>query len=58
VAAKAATNRHDFLVALERALKQKRADVAAVQQEKQEEPAPEPQFEPDVPALRLAKTGD
>jgi twitching motility protein PilT len=60
VAANAATNRHDFLVALERALKQKRADVAAVEKEKQQEQAPEPELqpEPEVPALRLAKAGD
>jgi twitching motility protein PilT len=60
VAANAATNRHDFLVALERALKQKRADVAAAQKEEEAEQAPEPELqpEPEVPALRLAKAGD
>jgi twitching motility protein PilT len=57
-AANAATNRHDFLVTLERALKQQRADVAAEQKEeetKQEEQRPP---EPEVPSLRLARAGD
>ena len=57
-AANAATNRHDFLVSLERALKQQRADVAATQKEeeqKQEEKRPP---EPEVPTLRLANAGD
>jgi twitching motility protein PilT len=59
VAANAATNRHDFLVALERSLKQQRADVAAVEREQQQQaPEPELQPEPEVPALRLAKAGD
>jgi twitching motility protein PilT len=58
-AANAATNRHDFLVTLERALKQQRADVAAEQkeQEKQQEEARPPE-EPEVPSLRLARAGD
>src|SRR5215212_2726679 len=52
-AANAATNRHDFIVALERATKQQRADIAAVEQQKQEEEqARKP--EPEVPTLRLA----
>ncbi len=57
-AANAATNRHDFLVTLERALKQQRADVAAEQKEEatqQEEKRPP---EPEVPSLRLARAGD
>ncbi len=56
VAADAATNRHDFMVALDRALKQKRADLAAWENEQQqqaEEDAREPV--PDVPSLRLAE---
>src|SRR5256712_1102484 len=62
VAANAATNRHDFLVTLERALKQQKADVVAAEKEAKavEEQArePEPEPEPEVPALRLAKAGD
>jgi twitching motility protein PilT len=55
VAANAATNKHDFLVTLERALKQQKADIAAVEKQK-EEKKPEP--EPEVPTLRLAQAGD
>jgi twitching motility protein PilT len=51
IAANAATNRHDFLVSLERALKQRRADVAA-EEKRQEEQQREPQEE--LPALRVA----
>src|SRR5712692_8685898 len=64
VAANAATNRHDFLVTLERALKQQKADVVAAEKEAKAEeeqaraPEPEPEPEPEVPALRLAKAGD
>jgi twitching motility protein PilT len=58
-AANAATNRHDFLVAVERALKQQRAELKAEEQEqeaqKQEEERPP---EPEVPQLRLAQAGD
>jgi hypothetical protein len=61
VAANAATNRHDFLVTLEHALKQQKADVAATEREAKaeagHEPEPEPEPEPeqpDLPALRLA----
>src|SRR6266513_2543364 len=36
-AANAATNRHDFIVTLERALKQQRADIKAAEQKDQEE---------------------
>ena len=53
-AANAATNRHDFIVSLERALKQQRADVAAVQKE-EARPAPEQPPEPQGPTLRLAQ---
>jgi twitching motility protein PilT len=56
VAADAATNRHDFLVELERALKQRKADVASEQRQKQEEE--ERATEPEVPTLRLAHSGD
>jgi twitching motility protein PilT len=62
VAANAATNRHDFLVELERALKQKAASdrqVAAndgqTAAEPEQLPAPEP--DPEMPALRLAGPG-
>ena len=63
-AANAATNRHDFLVTLERSLKQQRADVAAEQKEQKEQEAQETQQEeerppePEVPSLRLARAGD
>jgi twitching motility protein PilT len=62
-AANAATNRHDFLVTLERSLKQQRADLRAAQreEEKGEEPkpaAPAPPPETEVPQLRLAQAGD
>jgi twitching motility protein PilT len=59
-AANAATNRHDFLVTLERALKQQRADLRAAHEE-EEEPKPAaapPPPELEVPQLRLAQTGD
>ena len=56
-AANAATNRHDFIVSLERALKQQRADVAAVQKE-EARPAPEQPPEPQVPTLRLAQAAE
>jgi len=57
-AANAATNRHDFLVTLERALKQQRADVAAEQKQEEQQQAEEKPPEPEVPTLRLAKTAD
>src|SRR5439155_2803065 len=63
IAANAATNRHDFLVSLERALKQKKADRAAVERQQAEEGqrrAAEPEV-PEVheaPTLRLAEAGD
>ena len=56
VAANAATNRHDFIVALERALKQKKADVVA--EEKQQAEEKERDSEPEVPTLRLAQAGE
>jgi twitching motility protein PilT len=55
VAANAATNRHDFVVALERALKQHKVDVAVEEKKKEEEERPP---EPEVPTLRLAQSGD
>jgi twitching motility protein PilT len=59
VAANAATNRHDFVVTLDRALKQRRADIA-VEQGQQEEQQQEQEREEakEVPALRLANAGD
>jgi twitching motility protein PilT len=57
-AANAATNRHDFLVELERALKQQRADVKAVEQEQQQQEEEERTTEPEVPSLRLAQAGE
>jgi twitching motility protein PilT len=56
VAANAATNRHDFMVTLERAMKQKKADVAADEKQKVEEE--KQNAEPEVPSLRLAQAGD
>jgi twitching motility protein PilT len=55
-AANAATNRHDFLVALERSLKVQRAENASEQQKLEDENAPEP--EPEVPSLRLAQAAE
>src|SRR3989440_12172167 len=52
VAANAATNRHDFLVALERALKQKTADVRAAEQ-RAEADKKAAAGENELPALRL-----
>jgi twitching motility protein PilT len=64
-AANAATNRHDFLVTLERALKQQRADLRAAEKEEEEPqpaapppPPPPPTPEIEVPQLRLAQAGD
>jgi twitching motility protein PilT len=53
VAANAATNRHDFLVALEQALKRK---VAGIDEEAMLQPAPEPEppEEQPMPGLRVA----
>jgi twitching motility protein PilT len=55
-AANAATNRHDFLVVLERALKQQRAELAAVLEQKHQEE--QRTSEPDVPTLRIAQAAD
>jgi twitching motility protein PilT len=57
VAANAATNKHDFTVSLERALKQQRADVVAEEKQKQQQEE-QKQAEEEVPTLRLAKAGD
>jgi twitching motility protein PilT len=57
VAANAATNRHDFMVALDRALKQQKADVVADEKQKQEEEE-RAAAETEVPTLRLAQAGD
>jgi twitching motility protein PilT len=58
-AANAATNRHDFIVAVERALKQHRVATRPVEEpEAQPEPEPEPEPELEVPQLRLAQAGD
>ena len=54
VAANAATNRHDFLVELERATKQQSADRAA-EEKRQEQPQRQ---EPELPTLRLAQAAD
>jgi twitching motility protein PilT len=54
IAANAATNRHDFLVALERALKQKRADVRAEEKRVEDEQKAVAE-ENELPALRLAE---
>jgi hypothetical protein len=52
VAANAATNRHDFLVALEQALKRK---AAGIDEEAVLQPAPEPEPEEQpMPGLRVA----
>jgi len=60
VAANAASNRHDFLVDLERALKQKAAEdrQAATNGDEPAAAAPQPaEPEPELPALRLAGPG-
>ncbi len=56
VAANAATNRHDFLVALDHALKQQQADTAAEEKQRQEEE--QRKSGPELPSLRLAQAGD
>jgi twitching motility protein PilT len=55
IAANAATNRHDFLVALERALKQKTADVRAEEKQAEEQEKAAASDENELPALRLAQ---
>jgi len=56
VAANAATNRHDFLVALEQALKRKAAGIEHDRPLSEMEPEPEPEPEDDdhMPELRIA----
>jgi twitching motility protein PilT len=54
IAANAASNRHDFLVALERALKQKTVDVRAEEKRAEEERQAATE-EHELPALRLAQ---
>ena len=56
VAANAASNRHDFIVTVERALKQRRVDLVAEEKQKQEEERR--RTESGVPTLRLAQAGD
>jgi twitching motility protein PilT len=55
VAANSATNRHDFLVALEQALKRQKAGIAHEQRLSEEARAPEPGETP-MPGLRIAGT--
>jgi twitching motility protein PilT len=54
VAANAATNRHDFLVALDQALKRKAAGIDEDGPTLQPEPEPEPPEEQPMPGLRVA----
>jgi twitching motility protein PilT len=55
VAANAATNRHDFLVALEQALKRKAAGIEHDKPLSEMEPEPEPEDDDDqMPELRIA----
>jgi twitching motility protein PilT len=56
VAANAATNRHDFMVTLERSLKQQKAEQKAEEREHVEEQQQE--VEEELPTLRLAQAGD
>jgi twitching motility protein PilT len=58
VAANAATNRHDFLVILDRALKQQKADVVATEKQAKAEEERARESEPELPSLRLAQAGD
>ncbi len=57
VAANAATNRHDFLVSLDRALKQQKAEIVA-EERQQQQPEEDKRDEPEVPSLRLAQAGE
>src|SRR5438552_17979255 len=57
VAANAATNRHDFLVALEQALKRQKAGIEHDQRLSEEARAPEPGEAP-MPGLRIAGSQD
>jgi twitching motility protein PilT len=56
VAANAATNRHDFLVAVEQALKRKAAGIEHDRplSEMEPEPEPEPEDDDQMPELRIA----
>jgi len=54
VAGNAATNRHDFLVSLERALKQRTADVKAAEKRAEAETKAAAE-ENELPGLRLAR---
>jgi twitching motility protein PilT len=54
VAANAATNRHDFLVALEVALKRKAAGIEHDRPLSEMEPEPEPEDDDQMPELRIA----
>jgi twitching motility protein PilT len=55
VAANAATNKHDFLVSLEQAMKRKRAeDQLAAQQQQQQQQAPAEPARPEPPAPVIA----
>ena len=68
VAANAATNRHDFLVTVERALKQRRRmcgghEQAKAEEEQEREPSPSQtraraRARARAPTLRLAQAGD
>ena len=57
VAANSATNRHDFLVALEQALKRQRAGIERERPVSEMAPEPEPEVAP-LPGLRLAGSKD
>jgi twitching motility protein PilT len=61
VAANAATNKHDFLVALEQAIKRQRAAEAAAAEPQPEAEAPQPGLvvvdEPPLSGLRIAPAG-
>jgi twitching motility protein PilT len=54
VAANSATNRHDFLVALEHALKRKAAGMEHDRPLSEMEPEPEPEEQRQMPELRIA----
>ena len=54
VAANAATNRHDFLVSLEQAMKRKAAGIDEDEELSQPEPEPLPPEEQPMPGLRVA----
>jgi twitching motility protein PilT len=56
VAANAATNQHDFMVALEHSLKRQAAGVTKEDDVPQAAPPEEPEEEQPIPALRVAST--